>query len=102
MPTRAVTVVRADARDLYLPRRPFRVVANPPFGVTGPLLRRLTAPGSRCTTAHLVLQRAAARRWAARGAGGTRYDVSVGRLVPRSAFSPRPTVDAAVLAIVRR
>jgi 23S rRNA (adenine-N6)-dimethyltransferase len=29
-----VVVVRADARDLRLPRRPFRVVANPPFVVT--------------------------------------------------------------------
>ena len=26
-----VTVVRADVADLRLPRRPFRVVANPPF-----------------------------------------------------------------------
>jgi len=29
-----VTVVRADATDLRIPRRPFKVVANPPFGAT--------------------------------------------------------------------
>jgi SAM-dependent methyltransferase len=29
-----VTVVRTDASDLRLPRRPFKVVANPPFGAT--------------------------------------------------------------------
>ena len=42
-----VTVVRADASDLRLPARPFKVVANPPFGVTTALLRRLTARSSR-------------------------------------------------------
>ncbi|HEX5096001.1 MAG TPA: rRNA adenine N-6-methyltransferase family protein [Acidimicrobiia bacterium] len=86
------TVVRADAADLYLPRRPFRVVANPPFHVSSALLRRLTARGSRLVAADLVLQRAVAQKWAA---GGSL------RPLPRAAFSPRPRVDAAVL-ILRR
>ncbi len=38
-----VTVVEADALDLRLPRRPFRVVSNPPFAITVALLRRLVA-----------------------------------------------------------
>ena len=33
-----VTVVRADAADLRLPRRPFRVVANPPFACSSALV----------------------------------------------------------------
>jgi hypothetical protein len=32
---------------MYLPRRPFRVVASPPHGKSGPLLLVLLAPGSR-------------------------------------------------------
>lgn len=105
--TPAVTVVRADARDLRLPRRPFRVVANPPFAAGSQVLTRLLAPGSRLVSAHLVLQRAAARRWAsgrARGAGrwSRDYEVAVGRHLPRSAFSPRPPVDCATLVIRRR
>jgi 23S rRNA (adenine-N6)-dimethyltransferase len=68
-----VTVVRADASDLRLPRRPFKVVANPPFGVTTALLRRLTVPSSRLERASLVLPTWAATRWAAgRGTGGAR------------------------------
>ena len=86
-------VVRADARDLYLPRRPFRVVANPPFNASSALLRRLTAHGSRLVAADLVLQRAVANRWSTGG--------SV-RPLPRSAFAPRPQVDTAVLVIRRR
>jgi 23S rRNA (adenine-N6)-dimethyltransferase len=102
-----VTIVRADASDLRLPRRPFRVVANPPFGVTTQLLRRVLAPGSQLVGADLVLQRAAARRWAegrAPGAGRwmRTYDMRVARKVPRAAFAPRPPVDCALLTIRRR
>lgn len=102
-----VTVVRADASDLRLPRRPFRVVANPPFAVTTQVLRRLLGPGSRLVQADLVVQRAAAHRWAAgRAPGAGRwahdYRVGVGRPIPRRAFTPRPPVDCTTLVVRRR
>jgi len=52
-----VTVVQADGADVRLPRRPFRVVANPPFGICVALLRRLTAPGSRLIRADIIVPR---------------------------------------------
>jgi 23S rRNA (adenine-N6)-dimethyltransferase len=102
-----VTVVHADAADLRLPRRPFRVVASPPFAVTSKVLGRITAPGSRLVRADLVLERGAARRWAAGRAPGagrwTRdYAVGLGRPVPRRAFTPQPKVDCATLVVTRR
>jgi 23S rRNA (adenine-N6)-dimethyltransferase len=101
-----ITVVRADAQDLRLPRRPFRVVANPPYAATTALMRRLLAPGSRMTRADLVIQDWSARRWAegrAPGAGRwlRRFEPEVVARVPRSAFVPTPRVDAAVLVIRR-
>ncbi len=48
---RRIVVVEADAADLWLPRREFHVVANPPFGVTAALLTRLLGPRSRLETA---------------------------------------------------
>jgi 23S rRNA (adenine-N6)-dimethyltransferase len=101
-----VTVVRADAGDLRLPRRPFRVVANPPYAITTALLRRLMARGSRLTRADLVLQGWVARRWAdgrAPGAGRwcREFEATVGRRVPRVGFVPRAPGDAAVLVIRR-
>jgi 23S rRNA (adenine-N6)-dimethyltransferase len=63
-----ITVVHADAASLRLPGRPFRVVANPPYGISSVLLRTLLAPGSRLVAADLVLQRAVVRRHAADGA----------------------------------
>jgi 23S rRNA (adenine-N6)-dimethyltransferase len=85
--------VRADAADLRTPRRPFHVVANPPFGITAPLLRRLLHPGSRLVSAHLVLQRQVVRRWASADAPGA---------LPRRAFRPHAPVDVRVLCIRRR
>ncbi len=102
-----VRVVRADARDLRLPRRPFRVVASPPYALTTPVLRRLLAPGARMTAADVLLERAAAHRWAsgrAPGAGRWRgeFQARVGRPVPRRAFTPPPPVDSATLVLRRR
>ena len=102
-----VVVVQADASDLRLPRRPFHVVANPPFGVTTALLRRLLHPRSRLVSAHLVLQEQAAARWVGPGApGAARWGATFaserGRAVPRAAFCPRPHVNARVLVVRRR
>ncbi len=58
-----VTVIQVDAADLRLPRRPFRVVANPPFGISMAVVRRLLSPGSRLVSADLVVPRYVARRW---------------------------------------
>jgi 23S rRNA (adenine-N6)-dimethyltransferase len=103
----AVKVVRVDASDLRLPTRPFRVVANPPFGITMAVVRRLVAPGSRLARADLVLPQHYARRWAeGRAPGAARwqrtFDLRVGDHVPRSAFVPAPPSDASMLMIRRR
>ena len=98
---RAVRVVQADAADLRLPRRPFRVVANPPWSITDPLLRRLLHPASRLTHADLLLKRSSARRWAEEGrARGHR--VETGPAVPRHAFRPSSPIDGRILIIRRQ
>ena len=98
-----VTVVNADAADLRLPRRPFKVVANPPFAVTTALLRRLLHDGSRLQQAHLVVPRHVAARWlAGRGPGCARWDLHSGGRIPRHAFHPAPPDDASLLVVVRR
>lgn len=100
-------VVRADAADLRLPRRPFHVVANPPFALGTALLRRLVHPGSRLVTAHVVLQQPVVRRWASPSAPalarwGRTFAAAPGTRVPRHAFHPPPHVDARVLVVRRR
>jgi 23S rRNA (adenine-N6)-dimethyltransferase len=102
-----VVVVRADAAALRLPRRPFRVVANPPFAVASALVRRLMAPGSRLVQADLVLPSPVARRWAAgHGPGANRwaatFALDVTTRLPRNAFHPAAPCSVVLLRIVRR
>jgi 23S rRNA (adenine-N6)-dimethyltransferase len=104
-----VMVVQADVSNLRLPRRPFRVVANLPFGVSVAVLRRLTSPGSRLVRADLIVPRHTAERWVYGTPPGARrwrneFSCSMGRRLPRSAFSPPPPNDVAILIIrsVRR
>jgi 23S rRNA (adenine-N6)-dimethyltransferase len=101
------TVVHADAARLPLPNRPFRVVANPPYGITAGLLGLLLAPGTRLVAADLVLQQAVVRKYAA-GAGRAAarparpFRMTAGLTLPRHAFRPPPRVDSAVLVVRRR
>jgi len=95
-----ITVLQADATEIRLPGRPYRVVANPPYGISADLLRALLAPGSRLVAADLVLQRAVVRRYA--GGSWRRFSVTAGLMLPRRAFLPPPQVDSAVLVIRRR
>ena len=102
-----VTVVQADGADVRLPRRPFRVVANPPFGISVALLRRLTAPGSRLVRADLIVPWHVAERWVfgtPPGAGRWRqeFECSLGPPIPRSAFQPPPPSGVSILVIKRR
>jgi 23S rRNA (adenine-N6)-dimethyltransferase len=102
--TDGVRVVEADLLEVPLPDRRYRVVANPPFALGGPLLRRLVAPGSRLVAADLVLERAMVayyttgrrRRWE------RTWEVSRGPNLPRRALTPPPGVDVGVLRLRRR
>jgi 23S rRNA (adenine-N6)-dimethyltransferase len=101
-----VTVVSADASTVRLPGRPFRVVSSPPYSLSTELLRRLLAPGSQLQAADLVLQRAVVARFVdGRASGSGRWSrnfvLQRGLALPRTAFTPSPRVDSAVLVIRR-
>jgi 23S rRNA (adenine-N6)-dimethyltransferase len=97
-----VTVVHADAAELRLPGRPFRVVASPPFSITAGLLRLLLTRGSTLTAADLVLQRAVVRKYVSGASPARGFVAGAGLGIPRRAFQPHPRVDCAVLTLRRR
>ncbi len=101
-------IVEADMLRFDFGARPHHVVANVPFSVTTPLLRRLVGQ-EHWDTALLVLQWEVARKRA--GVGGTTmftaswwpwYEFSLCRRVPAAAFAPRPSVDGGILLVRRR
>lgn len=102
-----VTVVAGDLATVPLPARPFRVVANPPFGLSTDLVHRLLSRDSRLLSADLVLQRSFVRTYVDGEVGGARrlhrrFTLERGLLLPRSAFVPPPRVDCGVLVVRRK
>lgn len=102
-----VSVVVADALVLPLPRRPFQVVANIPFGITMALLRRLVV--SPMWRADLVVEHSTGRRLAAcpptrreLARWHRRFAFSLGPVLPAHLFTPAPPVNAVVLRLRRR
>lgn len=102
-----VAVVEADMRCIPLPRRPFHVVASPPFALTTWLCRRLL--GDRTISlagADLLLEWGAARwltdrrpRDSETASWTARYDIRLVRRVATTSFSPPPSADAAYVSI---
>jgi 23S rRNA (adenine-N6)-dimethyltransferase len=89
------------------------VVANPPFGQTAAVLRRLLdTPAGGLERADLVVQWQVARHRARVDTGepadllgatwGPWWRFARGRRLPAACFRPRPSVDAAVLLVSRR
>jgi 23S rRNA (adenine-N6)-dimethyltransferase len=104
-----VTVVEGDALTVPLPRRPFRVVGNPPFHLTSALLHRLLDdPHVPLARADLVVGWGAAL--ALTGVFGPphksrpwqcRYEFLLIRRLPAGMFDPQPAQDAALISIRR-
>jgi 23S rRNA (adenine-N6)-dimethyltransferase len=107
---RPVRVVRGDAGRWSWPTEPFSVVSNLPFAGSGAILRRLLRdPRCGLVRADVIVQWEFAEKHAAVWPTTMRsaywrawFDVGIVARLARSAFSPAPRVDAAVLRIVRR
>jgi len=105
-----VRVVNGDLRDVVLPVGRWRVVANPPFGLSAALLRRLLDhPERGLLGVDLLLQWELARELATSppasllgSSWAPWWRFSPAERVPRSAFRPVPDVDAGLLRIRRR
>jgi 23S rRNA (adenine-N6)-dimethyltransferase len=105
-----VRVVRCDALDYRMPRRPYRAIGSLPFGATTAILRHLLDdPGSCLVRADLIVQWEVARKRAVMPPStllsttwAPWWSFEVVRRIPAAAFRPKPSVDAAVLCVTRR
>jgi len=106
----SVTVLDVDALTWDWPNRPFSVVSNLPFAGSGAILARLLHdPRVGLERADLIVQWEFARKHAAVWPATLRgtywqawFELTIAGRLARSAFSPAPEVDAAVLRIRRR
>jgi 23S rRNA (adenine-N6)-dimethyltransferase len=102
-----VSVVEADVLEWSLPTKPFAVVAPLPFAGSGAILKRLL--DGPVAQADVIVEWAFAQKHAAIWPATLKgtywralYDVEIARHLHRTAFTPPPSVDAAVLRLVRR
>jgi 23S rRNA (adenine-N6)-dimethyltransferase len=93
-----------------MPRSPFRVMGSLPFGATTALLRHLLDdPNRGLRRADLIVQWEVARKRAATPpttmlstTWAPWWSFALGRRIPADSFRPVPSVDGAVLRVVRR
>ena len=105
--------VRVDGRDFLavpLPRQPFRVIGSLPFARTTDILRRLLDdPATPLRRADVIVQWEVALKRAASPpttllstVWAPWWETSLVRRIAATKFRPMPSVDAGLLAIVRR
>lgn len=107
---RRLRVVEEDARGWEWPTEPFAVVANLPFSGSREILGRLLGdPRRPLRRAEVIVQWELAAKQAAIWPATLRgtlwrawFELAIVARLSRSAFSPAPAVDAAVLRVTRR
>jgi 16S rRNA (adenine1518-N6/adenine1519-N6)-dimethyltransferase len=95
-------------RDAGFEDGKYKIIANIPYYITAPIIRLLLSLPIRPERMVLMVQEEVADRLSAAPGGMSllslmaQYyaDVSKGMFVPRSAFSPEPKVDSAVIRLV--
>lgn len=105
-----ITIVERDIRKAYLPKQPFCVVANIPFSITTPILKKLMdSPAASFQRAALILDYGAAKGLTARLIRHPRlltwrmgFDIELIKVVPKHHFAPPPRVDTAIVLIRRK
>jgi len=103
--------MRYDMRPLFA-RGPVKVIGNLPYSVGQSILRQFLSPPTPVCEAVFMLQKEVCDRLSARcGEGGfgslsllvqQHWLVEVLRVIPPSAFKPRPKVDSAVVRLIPR
>ncbi|WP_334074489.1 MULTISPECIES: 23S ribosomal RNA methyltransferase Erm [Paenibacillus] len=105
-----IKIKQIDVLRFELPRNPFCVVANIPFSITTPLFEKfLGDPSLQLQRAVFVIEKGAAKRFTAVPvtnpvilAWRMWYDIRLVRTVAPSNFSPPPSVDSAVVTVIRK
>jgi 23S rRNA (adenine-N6)-dimethyltransferase len=98
-----------DFLTMPLPRTPYRVVSNVPYGITAGLVRKLLAAPRPPDEAALVVQREAAEKFA----GAPRetrfsllykpwFEIAIECDVPRRCFDPPPRVSSVLMRVQPR
>ncbi|MFM1651779.1 23S ribosomal RNA methyltransferase Erm [Brevibacillus sp. B_LB10_24] len=105
-----ITIIEKDILKARLPVEPFSVVANIPFSITTPILKKLLdPPTSSFQKAILIVEKGAAKRFTAPLMRNPLilkwrmwFDMELVQVVSKYSFSPPPSVESAIFRITRK
>lgn len=105
-PFENVTIKPLDILRYRLPNKAYKVFANIPFNITAEIVDKLLGSDFAPTHAYLIVQQEAAEKfvYAAEASALWQpfYDFEILTKIGRNRFQPMPSVDAALLGIVKR
>ena len=102
-----LTLITADALHFSMNTRPYHVVANIPYYITGALMRHFLENNPQPQSITVLIQKEVAERIVARDGKQSMLSIAVGvfgspritKKVPARFFTPQPKVDSAVVHI---
>ncbi|GIN12476.1 ribosomal RNA small subunit methyltransferase A [Shouchella clausii] len=105
-----VSILHQDIMKVTLPTEPFVVVSNIPYAITTAIMKMLlNNPKNKLQRGAIVMEKGAAKRFTSVSpkdayvmAWHMWFDIHYERGISRSAFSPPPKVDSALVRIVRK
>lgn len=106
-----VKVQQADILQVRLPRTPYKVFANIPFGLSSPIVQKLTNSAHPPQAAYLIVQEQFARKLLPDNKGytnqlgvamGAEFAVRIRQRLRPEDFYPRPNVPTVFLEIIQR
>ena len=99
--------IKVDLREIEKDLQSYKVVANLPYYITTPLIMKLLEQSEKCVGITVMVQEEVAERLCAKqntpeygaitASVALRAQAKIVKKVPRTAFTPRPNVDSAVV-----
>ncbi|MEX0660397.1 MAG: 23S ribosomal RNA methyltransferase Erm [Balneolaceae bacterium] len=105
-----VNILNMDIREMPLPKRPFKVVANIPYGITTHIFGKLMdKPNPNFQGGTIIVEWGAALKFTKASQASPRmvgwntlFEMTIIQKVSRQAFHPPPTVDSALVKIEKK
>lgn len=105
-----ITLVREDFLKYPLPKENYKIFSNPPFSITGEIIKKLLFSQNPPVDSYLVVQRDAAEKHMSKNSGNTMlailfypwFEIDIIYEFLRKDFKPTPGVESSLIRIEQR
>lgn len=105
-----IRLVREDFLKYPLPKENYKIFSNPPFSITGEIIKKLLFSQNPPIDSYLVVQKEAAEKYMAKDSGNTMlailfypwFEIGIIYEFFRTDFKPTPRVESSLIKIKQR